>query len=804
MSNNVDEPEFTDESNVGNQNYLPENHSPSPPTIVSEVSESNLIIPDESSGGSNNVGTNSITPTANENRRRAKTLADRVNKIKKTRLSKRMSSLVPELTEDLNSPAHPSILETTERSPSNLTDSLDLNEDMTEEQVELDVETKEEEVEVDSDVDDGYDYDELMISINKINLDTAPEAHTTLKFIKSLQNSSSTTSIAAVLTFLEEAPLSNPKAQLALLEYGGIELLIQLLQVKSLRTQISICSVLSRVAVHPLIQARVSKILITTKEEEKSAFTLLKELLPVNKQQILRQSQEELLESLKLWSVALEALGALCKNNAANRRLLRHTRALTKIVSLLTLPFYFSDFGTNTHPDRDDSIVNMCGAACFALWMACKNSKNRLIVFESRGITTLCKLLKLTSKQPPVSEVIVNVLGCIMQNATDEQARVSFAEFDIMVDIINYLCHEEEKVRSMGAGSLFALLHSKDLRAEFRRLDGLKSLVELLGRTKEETALSNVVGALCEAARDSETSEQLVKRNAIPQLVRLLQQDQYSNIVKIRVSAALQNLAKIPAGSKAIRNANGLPILVKLLMSTDYQLLANVTGALWQCGLDAESAKIISDLDGIRLIWSHLRSKHHIVQANAAGAIVPLLSSAENVSTVGRSFVGGLEMLISLLTSDSNDVLANTCAAVARIATNTENLEVITEDGIIPLLAALVHNNDDNVKKNLADAIAAVCRLPENRVIFGQLGGIEPLVEFLKCNDEAVHESTAKALAQLSKSAPNSYVLRKTGAVSYLVKMISCNNDNLQDYCAETVQYIRRHHITLCEANNIL
>eukprot|EP00792_Barthelona_sp_PAP020_P007427 TRINITY_DN3143_c5_g2_i1.p1 TRINITY_DN3143_c5_g2~~TRINITY_DN3143_c5_g2_i1.p1 ORF type:complete len:790 (-),score=178.62 TRINITY_DN3143_c5_g2_i1:326-2695(-) len=789
MTNSGNESENPIDPVIDNSEMRSESNSPQP-SIMSQKSDVEVIPPEDSLSRTSSTAS----------RQRAKSLAARRTKIQKTRLSKRMSSLVPELTEDLNSPSPPLLHE--ETSTSGHISSIE--DDIMDEHVEMNVETKEEEVEVDSDVDDGYDYDELMISINKINLDTAPEAHTTLKFIKSLQNSSSTTSIAAVLSFLEEAPLSNPKAQLALLEYGGIELLIQLLQVKSLRTQISICKILINVAVHPLIQARVSKILITTKEEEKSAFTLLKELLPVNKQQILRQSQDELLENLELWRVALEALGALCMNNAANRRLLRSTNTLTKIISLLGLPFLFVDFGNKTMIERDNLIFNTCGSAAFALWMSSKNSKNRSLIYDGRGLCTLCKLLKLVSDKEIDSKVIVNILGCLMQNAKDDYVRNVFARSNIIEHVINYLKYDNESVRSMGAGSLYALLHSQELRSEFRDLDGLIPLVELLGRTKEETALSNVVGALCEAARDSETSEQLVKRNAIPQLVRLLQQDQYSNIVKIRVSATLQNLAKIPAGSKAIRNANGLPILVKLLMSTDYQLLANVTGALWQCGLDGESAKIISDLDGIRLIWSHLKSKHHIVQANAAGAIVPLLSSAENVEIVGRSFVGGLEMLISLLTSDSNDVLANTCAAVARIATNTENLEVITEDGIIPLLAALVHNNDDNVKKNLADAIAAVCRLPENRVIFGQLGGIEPLVEFLKCNDEAVHESTAKALAQLSKSAPNSYVLRKTGAVSYLVKMISCNNDNLQDYCAETVQYIRRHHITLCEANNIL
>jgi armadillo repeat-containing protein 4 len=55
-----------------------------------------------------------------------------------------------------------------------------------------------------------------------------------------------------------------------------------------------------------------------------------------------------------------------------------------------------------------------------------------------------------------------------------------------------------------------------------------------------------------------------------------------------------------------------------------------------------------------------------------------------------RSFVGGLELIVSLLKSKDVEVLASVCAAIAEIAKDEENLAVITDHGVVKLLSALV------------------------------------------------------------------------------------------------------------------
>ena len=77
------------------------------------------------------------------------------------------------------------------------------------------------------------------------------------------------------------------------------------------------------------------------------------------------------------------------------------------------------------------------------------------------------------------------------------------------------------------------------------------------------------------------------------------------------------------------------------------------------------------------------------VQACAAWAICPCIENAKDAGELVRSFVGGLELIVSLLKSPHREVLASVCAAIAKIAKDEENLGVITDHGVVSMLASL-------------------------------------------------------------------------------------------------------------------
>lgn len=55
-----------------------------------------------------------------------------------------------------------------------------------------------------------------------------------------------------------------------------------------------------------------------------------------------------------------------------------------------------------------------------------------------------------------------------------------------------------------------------------------------------------------------------------------------------------------------------------------------------------------------------------------------------------RSFIGGLEFVVRLLKSSNANVLGSACSVIASIATDEENLAVLTDHGVVPMLAHLM------------------------------------------------------------------------------------------------------------------
>ena len=53
--------------------------------------------------------------------------------------------------------------------------------------------------------------------------------------------------------------------------------------------------------------------------------------------------------------------------------------------------------------------------------------------------------------------------------------------------------------------------------------------------------------------------------------------------------------------------------------------------------------------------------------------------------------MGGLELIVGLLKSTDREVLASVCAAIAKIAKDEENLGVITDHGVVAMLARLTN-----------------------------------------------------------------------------------------------------------------
>ncbi|KAJ3214851.1 serine/threonine protein kinase Ran1 [Clydaea vesicula] len=280
------------------------------------------------------------------------------------------------------------------------------------------------------------------------------------------------------------------------------------------------------------------------------------------------------------------------------------------------------------------------------------------------------------------------------------------------------------------------------------------------------------------------------KLNTIKRLVGLMENQPED--VLVNVVGALGACAKSVEGRSSIRESNGITPLVNLLTGTNQALLVNVTVAVGESALDTDSMAIIDRLDGVRLLWSLLKSPNPHVQASAAWAISPCIEHAKDAGEMVRSFVGGLELIVSLLKSENVEVLASVCAAIANIARDEENLAVITDHGVVPMLAKLSNTRNDKLRKHLSEAIARCCHWGNNRVAFGTASAVAPLVKYLRSPDEEVHRSTARALHQLSMDPDNCITMHEHGVVQLLLGMVGSTDTALQEAAAGTIGNIRR------------
>lgn len=171
------------------------------------------------------------------------------------------------------------------------------------------------------------------------------------------------------------------------------------------------------------------------------------------------------------------------------------------------------------------------------------------------------------------------------------------------------------------------------------------------------------------------------------------------------------------------------------------------------------------------------------------GAVCPCQPDAGEMV---RSFVGGLELIVNLLKSPNAEVLSSVCAAISKIAKDEENLAVITDHGVVPMLSNLTDTTDDRLRRYLSEAIARCCMWGSNRTAFGDAGAVAPLVRYLCSKDPEVHQATAQALFQLSKDPDNCITMHQSGVVKLLLGMMGSTDEVLQEAAASCVANIRR------------
>ncbi|XP_057589884.1 outer dynein arm-docking complex subunit 2 isoform X2 [Hippopotamus amphibius kiboko] len=590
------------------------------------------------------------------------------------------------------------------------------------------------------------------------NADLPSEYWQIQKLVKYLKGGNQTATVIALCS-MKDFNLAQETCQLAIRDVGGLEVLINLLETDEVKCKIGSLKILKEISHNPQIRRNI---------------------VDLGGLPIMVNTLDSPHKSLKC--LAAETIANVAKFRRARQAVRRHG-GITKLVALLDCGQHSAEPTQSSLYETRDVEVARCGA--LALWSCSKSYANKEAIRKAGGIPLLARLLK-TSHE----DMLIPVVGTLQECASEENYRVAIKAERIIENLVKNLNSENEQLQEHCAMAIYQCAEDEETRDLVRLHGGLKPLASLLSNTGNKERLAAVTGAIWKCSISKENVTKFREYGAIETLVGLLT-DQPEEVL-VNVVGALGECCQEHENRVIIRKCGGIQPLVNLLIGVNRALLVNVTKAVGACAVEPESMMIIDRLDGVRLLWSLLKSPHPDVKASAAWALCPCIQNAKDAGEMVRSFVGGLELVVNLLKSDNKEVLASVCATITNIAKDQENLAVITDHGVVPLLSKLANTNNDKLRCHLAEAISRCCMWGRNRVAFGEHKAVAPLVRYLKSNDTNVHRATAQALYQLSEDADNCITMHENGAVKLLLDMVGSPDQDLQEAAAGCISNIRR------------
>ncbi|NWQ62845.1 ARMC4 protein, partial [Neopipo cinnamomea] len=603
-----------------------------------------------------------------------------------------------------------------------------------------------------SDSSSEAEEDEQPIRRQEGTTDLSPEYWGIQKLARYVKAGDPTATVIALCS-MRDFNMAQESYQLAFRDTGCLEVLINLLDTEETNCQTGSLKILKEISQNILIRHTIADL---------GGLEIMVKIL---------DSPDKDLKCL-----AAETIANVARFKRA-RKIVRQYGGIKRLVGLLEC------VSVGTPYQAKDTEIARCGA--LALWSCSKSTKNKKAIQKAGGIPLLATWLKCSD-----ANILIPVVGTLQECASEPSYRLAIRTEGMIENLVKNLSSEHEELQMHCASAIFKCAEDKQTRDLVRQHGGLQPLSVLLDNSENKKLLAAVTGAIWKCAISIENVSKFREYQTIETLVGLLT-DQPEEVL-INVVGALGECCQEPVNRSTIRRCGGIPPLVKLLTTTDQALLVNVNKAVGACAAETENMMIIDSLDGVRLLWSLLKNPNPDVQASAAWALCPCVENAKDSGEMVRSFVGGLELIVSLLKSKNKEVLTSVCAAIANIAKDEENLAVMTDHGVVPLLSKLANTNDNELKRHLAEAVCNCCMWGSNRAAFGEYKAVGPLVRYMKANDPSVQRAAALALYQLSEEANNCITMHEDGVVKLLLVMVGSTDDPLQEAAAGCIANIRR------------
>ncbi|XP_033325285.1 armadillo repeat-containing protein gudu [Megalopta genalis] len=597
------------------------------------------------------------------------------------------------------------------------------------------------------------------------------------KLIRYMKAGNQTATLVA-LCLLKDYDLDSRIIQRAIQEMGGLEILVNLLETTDLKCQSGSLAVLLQIAKSSEMRRCLIDLGIVS-----PLIQMLKH--PARDIQIL----------------AAETMAIIAQIRKA-RKQIRLRGGVPLILDVMDVPDSILRQPFDTSNEVNKELMSVAIACAKVLDSLSSSPKIKEELRKHGAVKIMERFLK--SKH---TSLVIPMMGSVQQCAVMPIFRDAFEETSIMYSVVHHLKNDDIKLKENCALAIFNCGPNKIARDIVRETNGLDILCKLV-KCKEvqenKSLLAAVTGGIWKCAISPENVARFNQNDLVASLVTFLEEYEDED-VQVNAVGALAECCKDPANRTILRVNDGLPKLIRLLTSTHEPLLENVPLVLKECAQDEECMDIINDpehvLDGVRLIWSLLKHPSDKIKRNACLALVPCIKYAKDSPEMVRAFVGGLELTVSLLKSKDTEVLSAVCATIAEIATDPENLGILSDHGVVEELAKLVLTEDESLRANLTLAVAYCSEWEENSYKFGQLNAVAPLVKYMSSKNTDVLRGVCIAAYHLSKEPSNCITMHSSGVIKHILRLVGSDDPEVQIAAASTIRNIRKLALTAEKLN---
>lgn len=591
----------------------------------------------------------------------------------------------------------------------------------------------------------------------KVNPELTSEYWDIHKLIRFLKVGNPTATVI-VLCALRDVGLEQESNQLAILEMGGISILLNILKTDHWRCVIG--------------SLKILRVITNTKRINMEIYRL------GGIQQLIDCLQNNLKE---VQSLAAETLSHIVTFRLAYNAV-RRGGGIKQLVNIIQP----GNKRRNKTAPKDEDGFQLAHNTCMALWSCSRSPKNIQAIRAAGALPILASLL--VKEQ---DDVILPTMGIIQECATEPAFREDIRREGMVETIVKYLKTGDVPLKTLCATALFKCAEDDATREIISRHGGLELLVQLMtSRTFEKQLLAATVGALWKCSLNKNNVKRLEQFGAVKALILLIKTADQPHEVLANTLGALHEFAHSRRTVLTLRDEKVIPVVVRALTITENPVLINATRLLAVCAKEQMCRSTILSTDGLRLLWSLLKFPDPKVVAGAAEAISECVADEAESADAVRSFVGGLELITNLLRSDDKQVLISISKAIVNIGKDRENLSILTDYEVVTLLIDLVNTEDEELKRWVAEAIATCSGLEKNVKSFSP--AVVPLADSLKhSSDVAVKRAIACALEKLSRDPYNCYLIHQHDALKTLLVLTGSVDERVQEAAAACIKNMR-------------